>query len=116
MAIRKEIKHSLLAHVRIKREHEESTLAFAKAAERAGQCSICFEDLRVGGERALAQTACQHIFCATCIDDWRGNGKGDRDTCPMCRGPIEHDLFSEARPLKRARLQTNRLASHDYSP
>ena len=103
MAIRKEIKHSLLAHVRIKREHEESTLAFAKAAERAGQCSICFEDLRVG---ALAETACEHIFCATCIDDWRKNGKGDRETCPMCRGPIEHDLSSgyEARPLKRARL------------
>ena len=76
----------------VKREPEEYTSTFARAVKSASACSICLEDLEVG---SLAETACYHIFCAECIDDWRTNGHGDRGECPLCRGPIEHDLTSE---------------------
>ncbi|KAG8708662.1 hypothetical protein FRC08_018776 [Ceratobasidium sp. 394] len=54
-------------------------------------CSICFEEPKQFG----LLTGCSHVFCLSCIKDWRNSKGKDVDvvlsntnkTCPVCRAP-----------------------------
>uniref|UniRef100_A0ACD5WGT9 Uncharacterized protein n=1 Tax=Avena sativa TaxID=4498 RepID=A0ACD5WGT9_AVESA len=46
----------------------------------AGDCPVCLEPLRGGGDVAPAH-ACGHVFHAPCIEPWLDR----RDSCPVCR-------------------------------
>ncbi|KAI8996578.1 hypothetical protein BD414DRAFT_408568 [Trametes punicea] len=61
------------------------------ADEEAHLCSICYENPVKFG----LLSGCSHVFCISCIKNWRGNdGKpddiveaGTTKKCPMCRAP-----------------------------
>ncbi|KAJ7043469.1 hypothetical protein C8F04DRAFT_943293 [Mycena alexandri] len=56
-------------------------------------CSICFDKPATYG----LLTGCSHIFCITCIKQWRDNANksvdvvesGNTKRCPMCRQPAK---------------------------
>jgi hypothetical protein len=50
----------------------------------AGDCPVCLEPLRVGGDVTAAH-ACGHVFHAPCIEPWLHQ----HDSCPVCRCTVK---------------------------
>lgn len=58
------------------------------------ECGICLERVaqrQPPSERRFGLLACEHIFCLSCIRNWRTSTQVDTDTaartCPVCRTP-----------------------------
>lgn len=54
-------------------------------------CTICLAPLQ-----SPQVNNCQHMFCRSCIHEWRNTGSG---SCPTCRQPLS-DLTSADRSVK----------------
>ncbi|EOD35557.1 hypothetical protein EMIHUDRAFT_201720 [Emiliania huxleyi CCMP1516] len=57
----------------------------AAADELALTCPICIEPIKA--DSAPVATACLHVFCRCCIEDWIEQSQPEA-TCPMCREPL----------------------------
>lgn len=66
------------------RAQEESLHAHDRRAIE-GDCSICFEDLSVGGDTAWCRAQCRQNFHADCVNTWHASQDtyGDGKTCPF---------------------------------
>ena len=49
------------------------------------ECSICLTENITPFNKCITQ--CNHNYCKDCLDSWFNKGK---DTCPMCRQPIQY--------------------------
>jgi hypothetical protein len=66
----------------------------------SGYCSICQDDLKEG-ERVRTVAACQHLFHATCLDEWLRR----KPECPMCRKSIPVRDRDALRAILQTQLQ-----------
>lgn len=65
-----------------------------------GYCSICQDDLKEG-ERIRTIASCQHLFHATCLDEWLSR----KPECPMCRKSIPVRDLDALRTILQNQLQ-----------
>uniref|UniRef100_M4BAQ4 RING-type E3 ubiquitin transferase n=1 Tax=Hyaloperonospora arabidopsidis (strain Emoy2) TaxID=559515 RepID=M4BAQ4_HYAAE len=52
------------------------------------ECGICYECVVDKDERFGLLSGCNHVFCLTCLRNWRGNADQPKQTvrqCPVCR-------------------------------
>lgn len=65
-------------------------LGSGPTSERAGTCSICFEDYQEGHEIAWsANNGCDHVFHTECVRSWLLTLTARYDElCPTCRQPF----------------------------
>mmetsp|Transcript_4182 Transcript_4182/g.9954 ORF Transcript_4182/g.9954 Transcript_4182/m.9954 type:complete len:344 (-) Transcript_4182:252-1283(-) len=64
---------------RIKEQQREST---------SKECGICLERVLAKAEQFGLLDACDHVFCLTCIREWRSVGELNKEvkrSCPLCR-------------------------------
>lgn len=58
--------------------------------EGGGECSICLEDVVIGGE--AKEMPCRHVFHGICIEKWLGM----HGSCPLCRYQMPADEEDES--------------------
>ena len=81
------------------------------------ECSICLINDIEATDKCI--TNCSHNFCKSCIDSWFDSGK---QSCPLCRQPIQYFSYSDERyrlvfynHSNELSRQTNiRLQSYSY--
>jgi hypothetical protein len=89
---------------------------------RVEACAVCLSDFETT-EQICELLACGHAFHRDCIDGWHRNQamQAVRDAkrwcpkCPMCRAPVDADLFPFERSRQRFRvhpLEPEPEASH----
>lgn len=72
----------------------------------SGGCPLCLEELSTP-----SYTPCAHAFCSHCLREWIRTGK---DTCPLCRTPLQElvPMYSSQQSYSRPSLQEQMEAEH----
>lgn len=68
-------------------------------------CSICLAPLAA---TRCTTTACDHVFHAACLRAWRNASSEARDTCPLCRAPLQTQRALE-RAIAALRAEAEQL-------
>lgn len=80
------------------------------------QCSICLKYLTdfidLPEETILTKLQCRHIFCNTCIDEWRS--KNANATCPLCQKSIIKSLAFSADKFRNFNLKMDKNYLKNY--
>lgn len=61
--------------------------------ETIGICAVCYDELY--SKKNNVNTTCGHLFCVTCFVSWIKKSKSQPPTCPICRYPIEPNIFED---------------------
>lgn len=70
-------------------------------------CSICQTNIK---KNQIKRLACNHVFCKTCLNQWRNN---NNNSCPNCRNTIQkphhYNLRSRQQRTRRQRRSRPRI-------
>jgi hypothetical protein len=83
-----------------KGKFEKDGCRFCKTHLPLEECSVCYESIT---ERNAVGLTCKHLFHGKCLKKWI---RGNHNTCPYCRAPIEDDVLEKLCPLPENEANT----------